>query len=79
VTARWDETTGDKDQADVDDGGWIDEDVGMDGVTGDLLQLEFHTDYAGNPEKRPKVEAPPVGSPASCCKFLPYYVGPVIV
>ncbi|KAN0128973.1 hypothetical protein V8E53_013235 [Lactarius tabidus] len=30
-----------------------DEDVGgMEGVADDLLQLEFHTDYVGNPEKR---------------------------
>jgi hypothetical protein len=24
----------------------------MEGVADDLLQLEFHTDYVGNPEKR---------------------------
>jgi hypothetical protein len=51
--ARWDESADDEDEADVDDGEWIDEDVGgMEGIADDLLQLEFHTDYVGNPEKR---------------------------
>ena len=50
--ARWDESADDEDEADVDDGEWIDEDVGMEDVADDLLQLEFHTDYVGNPEKR---------------------------
>ncbi|KAF8267105.1 hypothetical protein EI94DRAFT_1684032 [Lactarius quietus] len=50
--ARWDESADDEDEADVDDGEWIDEDVAMEGVADDLLQLEFHTDYVGNPEKR---------------------------
>ena len=35
-----------------EDGKWIDEDVGIEGVADDLLQLEFHTDYVGDPEKR---------------------------
>ncbi|KAN0129086.1 hypothetical protein V8E53_013082, partial [Lactarius tabidus] len=44
--ARWDKS------ADVDDGEWIDKDVGgIEGVADDLFQLEFHTDYVGNPEK----------------------------
>jgi hypothetical protein len=51
--ARWDESADDEDEADVDDGEWIDEDVGgMEGIADDLLQLEFHTDYVGNAEKR---------------------------
>ena len=51
--SRWDESTDNEDEADLDDGEWIDEDVGgMEGVADDLLQLEFHTDYVGNPEKR---------------------------
>ncbi|KAH8984635.1 hypothetical protein EDB92DRAFT_1886394 [Lactarius akahatsu] len=51
--ARWDESADDEDEADADDGEWIDEDVGIEGgVADDLLQLEFHTDYVGNPEKR---------------------------
>ncbi|KAI9455775.1 hypothetical protein BJY52DRAFT_1278510 [Lactarius psammicola] len=50
--ARWDESADDEDEAEVDDGEWIDEDVGIEGVADDLLQLEFHTDYVGNPEKR---------------------------
>ncbi|KAH9037513.1 hypothetical protein EDB85DRAFT_2142466 [Lactarius pseudohatsudake] len=44
--ARWDESADDEDEADADDGEWIDEDVGIEGgVADDLLQLEFHTDY----------------------------------
>ncbi|KAN0140838.1 hypothetical protein V8E53_001282 [Lactarius tabidus] len=40
------------DEAHVDDGEWIDQGVGgMEGVADDLLQLESHTDYVGNPEK----------------------------
>jgi hypothetical protein len=50
--ARWDESADDEDDADVDDGEWIDEDVGIEGVADDLLQLEFHTNYVGNPENR---------------------------
>jgi len=50
--ARWDDGADDEDEADADDGEWIDEDVGIDDVADDLLQLEFHTDYVGNPEKR---------------------------
>jgi hypothetical protein len=49
--ARWDESV-DDDEADADDGEWIDEGVGIEGVAADLQQLEFHTDYVGNPEKR---------------------------
>ena len=50
--APWDESADDEDEADADEGEWIDEDVGIEGVADDLLQLEFHTDYVGNPEKR---------------------------
>ncbi|KAI9510996.1 hypothetical protein F5148DRAFT_1175117 [Russula earlei] len=50
--ARWDTSADDEDEADGDDGEWFDEDVGTEGVTDDLLQLEFHTDYVSNPEKR---------------------------
>ena len=35
-----------------DENEWVDEDVGIESVTDDLLQLEFHTDYVGNPDKR---------------------------
>jgi hypothetical protein len=42
--ARWDTSADDEDEADADDGEWIDEDIGIEGVTDDLLQLEFHTD-----------------------------------
>ena len=49
--ARWDESADDEDKADADDGEWIDEVVGIEGVADDLLQLEFHTDYVGIPEK----------------------------
>ncbi|KAN0132937.1 hypothetical protein V8E53_009302, partial [Lactarius tabidus] len=38
--AQWDESADDEDVG------------GMEGVADDLLQLEFHTDYVGNPEKR---------------------------
>lgn len=44
--ARWNEN------ADVDDEEWIDGDVAMEGITDDLLRLESHTDYVGNPEER---------------------------
>jgi hypothetical protein len=50
--ARWDTSADDEDEEDADDGEWIDEDIGIEGVTDDLLQLEFHTDYVSNPEKR---------------------------
>jgi hypothetical protein len=50
--ARWDASADDEDEEDADDGEWIDEDIGIEGVTDDLLQLEFHTDYVGNLEKR---------------------------
>jgi len=50
--ARWDASADDEDDADADDGEWIDEDIGTEGVEDDLLQLEFHTDYVSNPEKR---------------------------
>ena len=50
--ARWDASADDEDEEDADDGEWIDEDIGIEGVTDDLLQLEFHTDYVGNAEKR---------------------------
>jgi hypothetical protein len=47
---RWDESA---DEVHVDDGEWIDQGIGgMEGVADDLLQLESHTDYVGNPEKR---------------------------
>ncbi|KAF8267345.1 hypothetical protein EI94DRAFT_1801824 [Lactarius quietus] len=49
---HWDYSTDDEDEADSDDGKWIDEDEGMEGVADDLLQLEFHTDYICDPEKR---------------------------
>ena len=47
----WSENADHEDIEDTDDGEWIDEDVGIEGVADDLLQLEFHTDYVGNPEK----------------------------
>jgi hypothetical protein len=50
--ARWDTSADDEDEEDADEGEWIDEDIGIEGVTDDLLQLEFHTDYVSNPEKR---------------------------
>jgi hypothetical protein len=52
--ARWDASADDEDEADADadDGEWVDEDIGIEGVADDLLQLEFHTDYVSNPEKR---------------------------
>ncbi|KAH9991504.1 hypothetical protein BJV77DRAFT_1007848 [Russula vinacea] len=50
--ARWDASADDEDEEDGDDGEWIDEDIGIESVTDDLLQLEFHTDYVGNLEKR---------------------------
>ena len=40
------------DEADADAGRWIDEDVGVEDATDDLLQLEFHTEYVSDPEKR---------------------------
>ncbi|KAN0140832.1 hypothetical protein V8E53_001276 [Lactarius tabidus] len=47
--AHWDESA---DEVHVDDGEWIDQGIGgMEGVANDLLQLEFHRDYVGNPEK----------------------------
>ena len=50
--SRWDTGADDEDEVDADDGEWVDEDVGHEGVTDDLLQLEFHPDYVSNPEKR---------------------------
>jgi hypothetical protein len=50
--ALWDTSADDEDEEDADDAEWIDEDIGIEGVTDDLLQLEFHTDYVNNPEKR---------------------------
>ena len=53
--ARWDECADDGDEADADadDGGWIDEDVGTEGGAADnLLQLEFHPDYINDRKKR---------------------------
>lgn len=50
--ARWDASADDEDEADADDGEWVDEDMGVEGVADDLLQLEFHTDYVSNLEKR---------------------------
>ncbi|KAI0059355.1 hypothetical protein BV25DRAFT_1918591 [Artomyces pyxidatus] len=37
--------------SDEEDGDWVDEEV-LEGDEDDLLQLEFHTDYVSNPEKR---------------------------
>jgi hypothetical protein len=45
---QWDASANDEDEVDADDGEWIDEDIGHEGVTDNLLQLEFHTN---NPEK----------------------------
>ena len=45
--ACWDTSADDEDEEE-----WIDEDIGIEGVTDDLLQLEFHTDYVSNLEKR---------------------------
>ena len=50
--ARWDESADDEDNADADDGEWIDEDVGVEGAADDLLQLEFDPDYINDPKKR---------------------------
>jgi hypothetical protein len=50
--ARWGESADGEDEPDEDDWKWIDEDVGIEGSADDLLQLEFHTDYVGDPEKR---------------------------
>ena len=50
--ACWDTSADDKGEDDADDGEWIDEDIGIEGVTGDLLQLESHTVCVSNPEKR---------------------------
>ena len=50
--ALWDTSADDEDEEDADDAEWIDEDIGIEGVTDDLLQLKFHTDYVNNPEKR---------------------------
>lgn len=47
-----DESGYDEDEADADGGEWIDEDMGTEGVAGDLLQLEFHPDYVRDPKKR---------------------------
>jgi hypothetical protein len=47
-----DETADDSDEGNADDEKWINEDVGFEGATNDLLQLEFHPDYVGDPEKR---------------------------
>ena len=49
--ARRDESPEDED--DADDEKWVDEDAGLEGIAdNDLLQLEFHPDYVGDPEKR---------------------------
>ena len=50
--ACWDTSTDDEDEEDADKEEWIDENIGIEGVTDDLLQLEFHTDYVSNREKR---------------------------
>lgn len=52
--ARLDESADDEDEADADadDGQWIDEDIGTEGVANDLLQLKFHPDYVRDPKKR---------------------------
>ncbi|KAI0260896.1 hypothetical protein BC834DRAFT_897936, partial [Gloeopeniophorella convolvens] len=50
--ARWDESADDEDEMDSEEGEWIDEDIGVEGMSDDLLQLEFHTEYVSNPEKR---------------------------
>ena len=50
--SRWDTSAEDEDEEDADEEEWIDEDIGIEGVTDDLLQLEFHTDYVSNLEKR---------------------------
>ncbi|KAH8992897.1 hypothetical protein EDB92DRAFT_1796860 [Lactarius akahatsu] len=47
-----DESAENEDKTDADDGEWVDEDVGNEGVANDLLQLEFHADYVSDPEKR---------------------------
>ncbi|KAI0287226.1 hypothetical protein BC826DRAFT_1045767 [Russula brevipes] len=50
---RWDTSADDEDDEDAaDEEEWVDEDVGTEGVADDLLQLEFHTDYVSNLEKR---------------------------
>lgn len=45
--ARWDDSADDEDEADTDDGEWIDEEVGIEGVTGrDVIQVKRgQTDY----------------------------------
>ena len=46
------ETAYNSDEGNADDEKWIDENVGLEVVADDLLQLEFHPDYVGDPEKR---------------------------
>ena len=55
-----------KDQADVDDTEWIDDDVGMKGVAGDLMQIEFHAVILRGSEGGSYV-----GKPAPFRKCLP--------
>jgi hypothetical protein len=47
---HWD-VGADDEEVDADNGEWVDEDVGNEDITDDLLQLEFHTNYVSNPEK----------------------------
>ena len=47
-----DERADDSDETNADDEKWINEDVGLEGVAGDFLQLEFHPNYVGDPVKR---------------------------
>ena len=49
--ACWDTSADDEDKKDADNGQWIDENIGIEGVTDDLLQLEFHMGCVNNPEK----------------------------
>ncbi|KAN0129983.1 hypothetical protein V8E53_012137 [Lactarius tabidus] len=55
--AHWDESADDEDDEDVG---------GMEGVADDLLQLEFHTDYVGNPSAGEGGSS--AGDPTPCFK-----------
>ncbi|KAN0128910.1 hypothetical protein V8E53_013283 [Lactarius tabidus] len=50
--ARKGESADDGDEAHVDDGEWIDVDVGAESIADNLLQLESHSGYVSDPKKR---------------------------
>ena len=49
---HWDTSADDKNEEDADDGQWIDKDIGIEGVTDNLLQLKFHMNCVNNPKKQ---------------------------